>query len=281
MTQAPGNIGSPAQGDNSAAQRTWNATPVGSQRSIAEPGTLQYFQDLRAYRYGYETPFIPRFFRFGDMAGKSVLEVGVGNGIDAAEIAEAGARYTGIDVTARHLELTRRHFELRELPTPRLVCGDLLETDLGETFDIVYSFGVLHHIPREREYLGHLRGLLRPGGRLLLGLYGKYSLFNAYLCASWALRAPAGVTLDDWRSHVAELSPLGDPVTIRIRSRREVVRMIKAAGLRVERYQKRGFTQGHLPVLGRFAAPDGPILNACGAIAGWYHLLDCRPDGGR
>ncbi len=105
--------------DSAPARRTWNRTPVGSQRSGAAPGTAQYFADLRAYRYGYETPFLPSFFRYETLRGKRVLEIGIGNGIDATEMARNGAIYTGIDVTERHIELTRKNFELQGLPEPR------------------------------------------------------------------------------------------------------------------------------------------------------------------
>jgi SAM-dependent methyltransferase len=262
--------------DSAAASRTWNRTPVGSQRSRSEPGTLEYFDDLRAYRYGYETPFLREFFRYPQLAGKRVLELGIGNGMDAAEIAGAGAHYTGIDVTERHIELTRRHFALRGLPEPEIVHGRLLEHRFETPFDVVYSFGVLHHIPQEAHYLRRIHELLGTDGRLLAGFYSRYSSFNAYLLASWLLKAPRGTPYDDWRSHIAELSPLGDPVTIRIRSKREIQCMAKEAGFEVVRYAKRGFTQGHLPLLGKFCAPGGPVLSTLGAMLGWYHLFEFR-----
>ena len=262
--------------DNAPARRTWNRTPVGSQRSVAAPGTPQYFSDLRSYRYGYETPFLPGFFRYETLRSKRVLEIGVGNGVDAVEMARAGALYTGIDVTERHIELTRANFALQGLPEPRIVQGSLLEHSFGETFDVVYSFGVLHHIPQERQYLARIADLLAPDGRLLAGFYSRYSSFNAYLLASWMLKAPRGTAYDDWRSHVAELSPLGDPVTIRIRSRREIRRLAESQGLEVVRYAKQGFTQGHLPLLGRRCAPGGVILSGLGRLFGWYHLFEFR-----
>ena len=258
-----------------AAVGLWTRAPVGSFRSQAAPGTARYFQDLRDYRYGYETPFIPRLFRFERMAGRRVLEIGVGNGTDAVAMAQQGAVYSGIDVTARHLELTQANFALAGLARPTLVCGDLLLSDFREKYDFVYSFGVMHHIPNETAYLQRVRELLLPGGRLLLGVYSKYSLFNAYITLKWLTRDRARSDLDDWRSHSIELSPLGEPVTIRIRSRRTVERLLHACGFRVVGYHKRGFVQNYLPLLGRHLHPDGLTLNACGALLGWYHLFEC------
>ena len=266
----------PVPGDpHEAAVGLWTRAPVGSFRSQAAPGTARYFQDLRDYRYGYETPFIPRLFRFERMAGRRVLEIGVGNGTDAVAMAQRGAVYTGIDVTARHLELTEANFALAQLASPTLVCGDLLATGFREKYDFVYSFGVMHHIPNEAAYLRRVRDLLAPGGRLLLGVYSKYSLFNAYLCLTWLVQRHARCSLDDWRSHRAELSALGAPVTIRIRSRRTLERLLRACGFRVQSYHKRGFVQNYLPLLGRHLRPDGMVLNICGAVFGWYHLFEC------
>ena len=262
--------------ENAPARRHWNRNPVGSQRSASEPGTAQYFADIRNYRYGYETPFLPEFFRYAKLRGKRVLEIGVGNGIDAVEMARAGASYSGIDVTERHVELTRANFAQSGLSATQLIRGDFLEHSFAEPFDAVYSFGVLHHIPQEREYLARVREVLKPDGRLLAGFYSRYSSFNAYLYATWRLRAPRGTTYDDWRSHVAELSVLGEPVTIRIRSRRQIQAMAESQGFEVVRYAKRGFTQGHLPLLGRFCAPGGAVLTTMGRLFGWYHLFEFR-----
>jgi hypothetical protein len=135
---------------------------------------------------------------------------------------------------------------------------------------------VLHHIPREDEYLGRVREVLKDDGRLLAGFYSRYSSFNAYMLVNWLLKAPRGTTFDDWRSHVAELSELGDPVTIRIRSRREIEALARSQGFEVVRYAKRGFTQGHLPIFGKSCAPDGPVLTALGSLLGWYHLFEFR-----
>lgn len=264
---------------NKPARDLWNSVPVGSTRSKAVPGDEQYFRDLRAYRYGYETPFIPRAFEFRRLAGRSVLEIGVGNGIDAVEMARHGAIYTGIDVTRRHLELTARYFDLAGLPAPRLVHGDLLDARFAQQFDVVYSFGVLHHIPHEREYLDCIRTLLAPGGRLLVAMYANVSFFNAYLCATWVVRNRMRVPLDHWRSHVAELSPIESPVTIRIRTRRSIESLLRASGFQVVRHQKRGFVQRYLPLIGRHLAPDGAALSLMGRLLGWYHIFECEPAG--
>ncbi len=263
---------------NHRARGTWEVTAVGSQRASATKGTREYFRQMRDYRYGYETPWIPRMFHFDRLADKSVLEIGVGNGIDATEMAWNGADYTGIDITQNHLELTRQNFEVSELRIPyRLIEGDLLTTRFDERFDTVYSFGVLHHIAHEQRYLERIRQLLRLDGTLMFAVYGKYSFFNAWMAATWFARNRCRNSYDDWRSHVAELSPLGNPVTIKIRSRRNVEAGLKSAGFQVMSYAKRGFVKNYLPGVGRFLQADGWTLNTLGSILGWYHIFHCRP----
>ena len=145
---------------NAAARNTWERLAVGQLRARAPKGSPEYFAQIRAYRYGYETPFIPRLFDFAGMRGKRVLEIGVGNGIDGVEMARAGAVYTGLDITRNHLELARTNFEQHGL-NGTFVEGDLLDADVpAGPFDVVYSFGVLHHIAHEEAYLRRIRDLL-------------------------------------------------------------------------------------------------------------------------
>lgn len=263
-------------GSNEAARATWNASAVGGQRAQgAEPGSPEYFRRIREYRYGYETPFISRLLCFREMAGKRVLGIGVGVGIDAVEMTKHGAEYYGIDITHNHLALTERNLAGHGLHGV-LTEGDLLTAEVpGAPFDFIYSFGVLHHIDHEQEILQRVREMMSLHGRLVIVVYSKYSFFNAYLILTWLLRGRS-ISLDAWRSHVAEGSPIDAPVTIKIRSKRAVQALLHRAGFRVIRYQKRGFVKGYLPVIGRRLAADGATLNALGGLLGWYHLFICE-----
>lgn len=269
-----------AHASNTAAQNLWDTKAVGSDRAQqAEKGSREYFDRIRSYRYGYETPFIPTTFDFKSLRGKRVLEIGVGNGIDAVEMMHNGAIYTGLDITENHLDLTKRNIDLVGLSslTSRLIQGDLLSIDLREQFDVVYSFGVLHHIAHESDYLRKIHSLIKPGGELRIGVYSKYSFFNAYLFATWLAKNRMRNTFDDWRSHIAEHSQLGSPVTIKIRSKSEVERELTNAGFTIKRYEKRGFVQNYLPIIGKRFAPNGPELRKMADILGWYHCFICEP----
>lgn len=261
---------------NTAARSTWERKAVGSDRANGAPkGSREYFDRIRAYRYGYETPFIPKTFQFSTLEGKRVLEIGVGNGIDAVEMMRHGAIYTGLDITRNHLDLTRTYIETdQKIPQlEALIEGDLLNTNLSGNYDVVYSFGVLHHILHEADYLRKIKSLLHPNGKFYIAVYSKWSFFNLYLFLTWILNSRPKSHFDDWRSHIAEHSHLGSPVTIRIRSRSEFQRAVEAAGFRVDRYEKRGFVQNYIPIIGKYLVPDGVVLRALGSILGWYHCL--------
>jgi len=262
---------------NEAARGTWERKAVGQDRANgAVAGSPEYFERIRAYRYGYETPFIIETFRYSTMKGKRVLEIGVGNGIDAVEMMRHGAIYTGLDITRNHLELTRQNIDNNGLSDQLagLIEGDLMDTDIPDRFDVIYSFGVLHHITHESDYLTKLKSLLSQDGELRIAVYSKYSFFNAYMIVTWFLRA-RGRSLDDWRSQTAEHSEPGNPVTIKIRSRKDVQKTLEKSGFRVVRYEKRGFVQNYIPVVGKHLKPNGPVLTALAKALGWYHCFTC------
>jgi 2-polyprenyl-3-methyl-5-hydroxy-6-metoxy-1,4-benzoquinol methylase len=259
---------------NDAAVELWSSTPVGSQRSTAEVGSEKFFSDIEKYRYGYETPWISKVFNFASLSGKRVLEVGVGLGVDAVAMARCGASYTGIDVIQRHLDLASKNLSLNGLHGT-LIHGDLLDSPLEDaSFDVVYSFGVLHHIDHEEAILHHISRILRPGGQLRLAVYSKYSAFNLLMIAKWFMGGwRKKCTLDQYRSHLAELSPIDQPVTIKIRSKAEVLKLLSQQ-FKVLQYHKRGFVQRYLPLVGRICKPDGVVLTAMGSMLGWYHCFE-------
>lgn len=117
-----------------------------------------------------------RFLRTADVAGKDVLEVGCGMGTHAAMLARAGANLTAIDLTDKAVETTRRRLELFDLR------GDIQRSDAealpfkDESFDMVWSWGVIHHSSSMEKCLFEITRVLRVGGRLLLMVYYRPSL---------------------------------------------------------------------------------------------------------
>jgi SAM-dependent methyltransferase len=152
----------------------WQAHPCGSKFSPAESGTREFFERVEAHRYAKEW-HIPAAADFANTSGLRVLEIGCGLGTDGAQFARAGAIYTGVDLTDAAVALARRHFDLLGLRGEFRV-GDGEELDFAdESFDVVYSHGVLHHTPDTARAVGEIRRVLRPGGRAVVMLYHRDS----------------------------------------------------------------------------------------------------------
>ena len=152
----------------------WSRTPCGSWDATAPEGTPEYYQQIEARRYELE-PFIHEYARFGQTTGLSVLEIGVGLGTDHVQFARAGAHLHGVDLTERGVDLVRRRLELEGLSS-ELEVADAESLPLpDDSFDVVYSWGVLHHTPNTRKAVSEAVRVLRPGGRLCLMVYSRHA----------------------------------------------------------------------------------------------------------
>lgn len=147
------------------------------------------FQSQAVARYVLE-PYLPAFARFHEGAGLDVLEIGVGMGADHVEWARYGPKtLTGIDLTERALHHTRARLELYER-TSRLLVGDAENLTFPDnSFDLVYSWGVLHHSPDTPRAVREVFRVLRPGGRARVMIYHSRSLVGYMLWLRYGLVA--------------------------------------------------------------------------------------------
>lgn len=171
----------------------WRQYQPGMRSTEAEVGTPEFFAGVEAIRYRQE-PHIAELVGFENWASADVLEVGCGIGTDGVRFASAGASYTGIDFSDVALDLARRQFELNGLS------GQFLQVSLpnlpfaDDSFDLVYSFGVLHHIPETDAAVAEIYRILRPGGHALVMLYNRHSV-NYYVTIMTLRRLLAAVLL--------------------------------------------------------------------------------------
>jgi ubiquinone/menaquinone biosynthesis C-methylase UbiE len=169
-----------------AVRRFWERTPCGSWDASAPEGTREYFDQIEQRRYELE-PFIHRLARFDETRGKRVLEIGVGLGTDHVQFARAGAQLTGVDLTDKGIELVARRLELEDLRSDlRVADAERLPFEDG-SFDVVYSWGVLHHTPDTPRAVAEAQRVLRPGGRLCAMLYSRHAWVSYGL---WARHGP-------------------------------------------------------------------------------------------
>jgi SAM-dependent methyltransferase len=163
----------------SDVQGFWNREVCGSHFVAAQQGTPEFYEKYRQFRYS-AVWHIPLLVPFAEQKDKSVLEIGCGNGADGVMLAQAGADYTGVDLTPAAVEATRTHFRLMGLKgTFQIENAEHLSFS-DESFDFVYSCGVLHHTPHPENAFAELHRVLRPRGKAVLMLYHKHS-FNYYV----------------------------------------------------------------------------------------------------
>jgi SAM-dependent methyltransferase len=154
----------------------WNTRPCNIKHSKAKEGTSQYFDEVSTRRYFVE-PHIPGFTEFHKWSGKRILEIGCGMGTDAAEFAKAGALYTGLELSEKSLDFARKRFELFGLK------GNFFHGDAEnlsriipvEEFDLVYSFGVIHHTRNPQAIIDQVPKFLGARSEFRLMLYAKQS----------------------------------------------------------------------------------------------------------
>ena len=136
----------------------------------------QFFSDYDQFRYSLER-HLPACFDALNLAGKRVLEIGLGQGADSESLIRRGAGWTGVDLTAESVERVRTRLKVRNLPFDDLQQGSVLDLPFADnTFDMVFSHGVLHHVPEIRHAEKEIHRVLKPGGELVIMMYARWSL---------------------------------------------------------------------------------------------------------
>jgi ubiquinone/menaquinone biosynthesis C-methylase UbiE len=255
------------QAEKLEAIRCWTNDPCGAVEGT--PGTAEYAEALVAARVAY-APWMAEVLGYNGARGLDVLDVGCGQGIDLIQLARAGARVTGIDLTPRHVELAREHLEALGLD------GVVLEGDAerlpfpDDSFDLVTSNGVLHHTPDMEAALREIRRVLRPDGEARLIVYHRDSVHYWLTHRLYEGRISKRVPLRDVERSSIDAHPL-----VRVYSRREYRRVLTRAGFRHVQLAVRHYRPGDDYLLWglqrRVRALGAEPVNALiGRAAGWY-----------
>ena len=146
-------------------QRQWDRDPCGAQYvKEAHPDTLEWFLEVERYRYDVYAPWMREVMEFDRHAGEHILEIGAGIGTDHAQFAKAGGIMYDVDLASGHLDLAKRNFELRGLQGT-FRHGDAETIPFNDnSFDLVYSNGVIHHTPNTTQVVKEIYRVLKPGG---------------------------------------------------------------------------------------------------------------------
>jgi len=171
--------------EKDAVRDFWDEASCG-EKLYLEGADPEGFRKQAAARYALE-PYIVPFADFSSTRGKRVLEIGVGLGADHQRFAEAGAALSGLDLTPRAVDFTRRRLAAFGLSSD-LQVGDAEQLPFeDETFDRVYSWGVIHHSPDTPAAVREIFRVLRPGGRATVMVYHTHSLVGLMLWLRYAL----------------------------------------------------------------------------------------------
>jgi len=156
----------------------WNRRPCNIRHSNKPVGSKEYFNEVENRKYMVE-PHILSFANFEQWRGKKVLEVGSGLGSDTIRFARAGAIVTAIDYSEESIRLAKIRAKVYGLQDKiTFVCANAERLSRGipvETYDLIYSFGVLHHTPNPGMAMSEIRKFMGPHTQLKIMVYHKAS----------------------------------------------------------------------------------------------------------
>jgi SAM-dependent methyltransferase len=180
--------------DEQAVQRFWQDHACGDEQvgGLHERFRDDYetfFTEYDRFRYQNER-HLPACLDALEAGGRRVLEIGLGEGADAERLIRQGASWSGVDLTAESVNRVRTRLALRGLPYDDLRQGSVLSLPFADdTFDMVFSHGVLHHVPDIQQAQKEIHRVLRPGGELVIMVYARWSL--NYLVSIGVIRRAA------------------------------------------------------------------------------------------
>jgi 2-polyprenyl-3-methyl-5-hydroxy-6-metoxy-1,4-benzoquinol methylase len=258
----------------------WDRRPCNIRHSAQPVGTREYFDEVEARKYFVES-HIPGFAEFERWRGKKVLEIGCGIGTDTVNFARCGAQVTSLDLSERSLEIAQRRMEVYGLEKQvKFYCGnaeDLASLVPVEPYDLIYSFGVIHHTPQPERVLEHLRQYAKPGTTMKIMVYHRRSHKVGWILLTEG--KGAFWKLDDLVAKNSE-AQTGCPVTYSY-SRRGGRELLERHGfhvrdIRVEHifpYRIRDYVQYRYVKEFYFRWMPRPVFRALERRFGWHLLL--------
>jgi len=159
-------------------QEFWNRNVCQTEfLKTGQRGSEKFFQEAEQLRYKYHF-YLPDLFNWIAIQKPSgkLLEIGCSMGTDLLQLAKRGLNVTGIDLTEAGINLARQRFELYGIPAELKVDDAENLSFPNNSFDVVYSFGVLHHTPDTQKSIDEVYRVLKPGGLAVIMLYNRASV---------------------------------------------------------------------------------------------------------
>ncbi len=259
------------------AREQWSKDPAGAVYGKQyEFGTREFFDAVGRHRYHEYAPWMPEVMGFNEFSGLRLLEIGCGMGTDLLQFARGGARVTGTDLTPRSIEVSRQHLAVYG------ETGDFTIADcetlpfVNESFDVVYSNGVLHHTPDTAGAVREIHRVLRPGGQARIMLYhrGSFAYWGEVILRHGILKGEflRGNSPAQIMSKYVEVNEGGGRPLVKVYSRREageLFSMFPEVKVQVEQ-----LTRPELYLVGR-VIPEG-LLRYLRQTLGWNVIVSVR-----
>jgi ubiquinone/menaquinone biosynthesis C-methylase UbiE len=244
----------------------WNRQPCNIKHSDKAIDSKEYFDEVEKRKYFVES-HIPAFAEFDKWRNKSVLEIGCGIGTDSINFAKNGAQLTVIELSDKSLEITKNRFKIFGL-NANFILGNAESLSAyfpDQKFDLIYSFGVIHHTPHPELVIKEIEKVIKPGGELRLMLYAKLSTKNLMIRLGRAQpEAQAGCPIA-FTYTKREIKKLLSEFTINS-CRKKHIFPYRIKEYRQYVYKKR-FPWNVMPY---------PIFRLCEKFLGWHFLIKAK-----
>lgn len=171
-SEAPGAV------TTAAVRRYWNEHIHDLEVTSHPPGSPGFFADLDEYHFD-KLHHLLRVIDFDGHAGRRVLDVGCGAGVDLVRFARGKARTTGVDVAESAIALARQNAGHQRLAAEFCVADGERLPFASDTFDFVYAHGVVQYTPGHQLIVDECRRVLKTGGTAFFQAYNRVSWLNA------------------------------------------------------------------------------------------------------
>jgi len=260
-----------------AAQKVWGICPAGwTHAQDFQIGTKEFFESVIKKRASRELPFLSDILNEYKFEGMKVLEIGFGSGYDAYEFCRRSARVYGIDITPSLPKIAKRHLGYYGYD-PALINADAEAVPFKDnSFDFIYSFGVLHHTPNINKALSEAYRVCKKGGKGMIAVYNKNSIF--YWCTLYLYDYLFRLRFRNYtmkqRLQTVEYSLSDEKPLVNVYSMKQFKLLLNNIGFIVEKVLIRKLEPEDLPPiplikgLGRYIPKN--IFNILGKRWGWY-----------
>ncbi len=254
----------------------WQNDPCGLLDELTDKtATVDFFEAIDRNRYDEHAPWLREAAGFDGFTGRKVLEVGFGMGTDLFQIARSGAEVHGVDLVPKHLEIATKRFEVFGIPAElQIADAENLPFD-DNSFDSVYTFGVIHHTPDTQKAVDEIHRVLKPGGNAVIGVYHKnsaYYLFDVVLTQYILMRQFLRESFAETVSRIESRKKSDAIPLVKVYSRLQFGHLLRAfETVKIDSYH---IERSHFGVLRRFVGGEMP--NRRSARLGWYLLAHCK-----